>query len=519
MITIRRALLSAYHKEGLDVLARALHEVGAQVLSTGGTYRWLREREIPVTSLEEWTTLPSMFGGRVKTLHPKVHGGILFRRGDPTDEAERVREGIEPIDLVAIHLYPFHEALQRDPEDEEAAIELIDVGGPTMLRAAAKNHRSVVAVCDPKDFEEVARALRENRGGIPEPLARRLAAKVFQTTAVYDAMIARYLEGRDGPGSLPEVFVRGESRLWTLRYGENPSQRGAYYGPAAGYPGGLGKIQGKEISFNNLQDLDVAVELVAALGPEPAVAVIKHATPCGAACAGTLAGAYRLARASDAQSAFGGIVALNGTVDRACAEEIAKTFLELVAAPAFDEGARSVLAAKPNLIVLEGLSASRALASDAPLFRGLGNGILLQDPIPDRLGEEGWKVVSRRAPSAEERAALLFAWRVVRMTRSNGIVLARGAQAVGIGGGQTSRIDALMIAIHKARREGHDLRGAVMASDAFFPFPDCVEEAARTGITAILHPGGSKRDADSVAAADQASIAMVVNEARCFRHG
>lgn len=519
MIPIRRALLSAYHKEGLDLLARSLVEAGAQVLSTGGTYRWLREREIPVTSLEEWTSVSSMFGGRVKTLHPKVHGGILFRRGDPADEAERMREGVEPIDLVAIHLYPFHEALDRDPQDEEAAIELIDVGGPTMLRAAAKNHQSVAAICDPEDYGVVARALRENHGGIPEDLARRLAGKVFRTTALYDAMIARYLEARDGQEALPEFFVRGEPRLWTLRYGENPSQRGAYYGAAAGYPGGLVKLQGKEISFNNLQDLDVASELVASLGPDPAAAVIKHATPCGAACAGTLAEAYRLARASDTQSAFGGIVALNRTLDRACAEQIARTFLELVAAPAFDEDARSVLASKANLILLEGLPVSRAPQAGLPGFRSLGNGILLQDPIPDRLGEEGWKVVTRRAPTLEERSALLFAWRVARMTRSNAIVLARGQQAVGIGGGQTSRIDALTVAIHKARREGHDLRGTVMASDAFFPFPDCVEEAVAAGITAILHPGGSKRDDDSVQAADSGSIAMVVNGARCFRHG
>jgi phosphoribosylaminoimidazolecarboxamide formyltransferase/IMP cyclohydrolase len=519
MIRVRRALLSAYHKDGLDLLARALLDVGAEILSTGGTYRWLRERELPVTSLESWAGLPSMFGGRVKTLHPKVHGAILFRRGDPGDEAERAREGIEPIDLVAIHLYPFHEAVARDPNDEEAAIELIDVGGPTMLRAAAKNHRCVAAVCDPLDYEPVARALREGKGELPESLLRRLAVKVFHTTALYDAGIARHLGGREDGGGLPGLFVRGEPRLITLRYGENPSQRGAYYGPSTGFPGGLAKLQGKEISFNNLQDLEVAAELVATLGPGPAAAVIKHATPCGAACADTLLEAYRLARESDALSAFGGIVALNRPVDRACAEEIGKTFLELVAAPEFDEEARARFAAKANLVLLAGLSGERTTPAGTPVHRGLGNGILLQDPLPDRLGEGGWRVVTKRAPTEEERDALAFAWKVARMTRSNAIVLARGRQAIGIGGGQTSRIDALMIALHKARRADHDLRGAVMASDAFFPFPDCVEEAGKAGVTAIVQPGGSKRDPDSIAEADRLSIAMVVNDARAFRHG
>jgi len=521
VIQVRRALLSAYHKEGLDNLADALVKIDAEILSTGGTYRWLKEREIPVVSLEEWADLPSLFGGRVKTLHPKVHGGILFRRDDAQDEEDRRTLGIEPIDLVAVNLYPFAETIRKDPAAREAAIEMIDVGGPTMLRAAAKNHRSVAVICDPDDYGRVADALRAGDGRLDTDLLRGLAAKAFRTTGLYDAEIASYLAAGEGD-HLPELFARAEPKLMALRYGENPSQRGAYYGPATGFPGGLAKLQGKEISFNNLQDLEVAVSLVRDLGEEPAAVVIKHATPCGAAVGDSLHEAYKRALAGDSMSAFGGIVALNGTVDRGVAEELVKTFLEVVAAPAFDEEARSILRKKKNLRLLEGpdvLSSEEPTGFGAAWYRNHGNGILLQDPLPDHLGEDQWRTVTKRAPSENEKEDLLFCWRVVRSVRSNAIALARGRQAIGIGGGQTSRIDALWISIHKAKREGHDLAGSVMASDAFFPFPDCVEEASKVGVTAIIQPGGSKRDNESIEAADRLGIAMVVNDARCFRHG
>jgi phosphoribosylaminoimidazolecarboxamide formyltransferase/IMP cyclohydrolase len=521
LITIRRALLSAYEKQGLDRLAAALIGCGAEILSSGGTQRWLAERGFPVVPLEEWAQLPSMFGGRVKTLHPKVHGGILFRRDDPQDQAERESFGIEPIDLVAVHLYPFEEQVRKDPSARDAAVEMIDVGGPTMLRAAAKNHRWVAVICDPADYVRVAEQLEANQGRLEEDLLRELAAKVFRVTARYDAMIASYLQAAPAT-ELPDAFVCGEPLLWRLRYGENPSQRGAFYSSAHGFPGGLTRLQGKEISFNNLQDLEGAAMLVRDLGSDPAAVVIKHATPCGAATGSTIVDAYRRARDGDALSAFGGIVGLNRPVDRETALEIASTFLELVVAPAFDAPAREVLAAKKNLILLEGPnlleSGSSPLASPY-LYRALGEGILVQDPVPDALGESGWEVVTQRAPTLAEERALSFAWKIVRAVRSNGIVLAREGQTVGIGGGQTSRIDALWVAIHKAQRAGHDLAGSVMASDAFFPFSDCVEVAAKAGVTAIIQPGGSKRDADSVAAADAAGIAMVVNHARCFRHG
>jgi phosphoribosylaminoimidazolecarboxamide formyltransferase / IMP cyclohydrolase len=521
VIQIRTALLSAFHKEGLDALAAALVETGATILSTGGTRAWLAERGFPVVALEDWAGLPSLFGGRVKTLHPRIHGGILYRRGEPSDEEERRAHGIAPIDLVAVDLYPFEETARGSSSDREAVIEMIDIGGPAMLRSAAKNHRSVVAVCDHRDYARVADALHAGSGTIDEDLASELAAKVFRRTARYDAEIAAYLEGnRDRTRDLPDGLVRGAPLLWKLRYGENPSQRGAFYGPADGFPGGLSKLQGKEISFNNLQDLEAAVDLLRALGPGPAAVVIKHATPCGAAIAEDLLTAFRAARDGDSLSAFGGVVALNGPVDDACARELAATFLEVVAAPSFLPEGRGRLASKKNLIVLEGDAVLiPAWGGGGLAFRGLGSGILAQDRLPDSLGETGWRVASRRAPTPAEEHSLLFAWKVVRAVRSNGIVLARDGRAIGIGGGQTSRIDALWVAIQKARREGHDLEGSVMASDAFFPFPDCVEEAAKVGVTAVIQPGGSKRDGESIDAADRAGIAMVMNDARCFRHG
>lgn len=393
-----------------------------------------------------------------------------------------------------------------------------------MLRAAAKNHRWVAAICDPADYSRVADALRAGEGNLSKGLLRELAEKAFRATARYDAAVAGYLaiQGSAGKVAPGESFVRGEPLRWTLRYGENPSQRGAFYGPASGFPGGLAKIQGKEISFNNLLDLEGAALLVRDLGPEPAAAVIKHATPCGAATAERLVDAYVRARDADALSAFGGIVALNRPVDRDCASEIAKTFLEIVVAPSFEPEAREVLASKKSLILLEGESLLHESPSPTvPPFshRSLGNGILAQDPLPAALGEEEWEVVTRRAPTEGERRALRFAWKIVRAVRSNGVVLSGERQTLGIGGGQTSRIDSLMIAIHKARRAGQALEGSAMASDAFFPFPDCIEEAAGVGVTAVIEPGGSKKDSDSIEAADRLGLAMVFNHARAFRHG
>jgi len=523
VIPIRRALVSTFCKDGLESLISAIADTGGEVLSTGGTYRWILEHGFPAINLERWAGLPSMFGGRVKTLHPRVHGGILYRRGEAKDEEERKQHGIEPIDMVVVNLYPFEETVRRDPNALDAAIEMIDIGGPGMLRAAAKNHRSVAVVCDPADYVRVGEKLREGKGSLDPALLRELAVKAFRMTARYDAAVANYLGRSIAPeDELPEAFVAGESLLMRLRYGENPAQRGAFYGPPVGFPGGLRKLQGKEISFNNLQDIEVAVFLARDLGEErPAVAVIKHATPCGAATAGSILDAYRLARDGDALSAFGGIVALNRPIDAASAEEIAKTFLEVVIAPAFDAGARSAFVSKKNLVLLEG-DLSGAVGSptaSALVYRGLGDGILAQDQLPAHHGESGWTVMTRRAPTEAEARALLFAWKVVRAVRSNGVVLADERRTLGIGGGQTSRIDSLWIAIHKAGREGHPLAGSVMASDAFFPFPDCVEEAAKVGVTAVIHPGGSKRDSDSVEAADRHGMAMVLNNARAFRHG
>jgi len=519
LITVRRALLSAYHKEGLEHLASALVDVGAEILSTGGTAHWLTERGFPIQSLEARADLPSLFGGRVKTLHPKVHGGILFRRGERRDEEERRAYGIEAIDLVAIDLYPFVETVRKNPSAWDEAIEMIDIGGPAMIRSAAKNHRSVAVICDAADFDGIAKMLKANKGSLGEGQLQELAAKAFRTTGCYDAAVAAYMERKVQAPAMPESYLRGAPLLWTLRYGENPSQRAAYYGQRDGFPGGLEKLQGKEISFNNLQDLEVAVDLVSDLGAEPAAVVVKHATPCGAAIGETIEEAYRLAHASDSLSAFGGIVALNRPVTERLAESIGATFLEVVAAPSFEEAAQSLLSKKKNLRLLAGDSMLHSREWGSNPYRSLGNGILVQDYPPDRLGEDNWRIVTEREPTEEEQAALRFAWQVVRMVRSNGIVFSGPRQVYGIGGGQTSRIDAVKIGILKARREGHNLIGSVMTSDSFFPFPDCVEEAASHGVAAIIQPGGSKRDPASIEAADRHGMSMVMNDARCFRHG
>jgi phosphoribosylaminoimidazolecarboxamide formyltransferase/IMP cyclohydrolase len=492
---IQRALLSVFDKTNLLPFARALAERGVELLSTGGTHKALQAEGLPVRSVEDFTGSPEVMAGRVKTLHPRVHGGILARRG--VDEADLLRLGAAPIDLVVVNLYPFERTL-RSGADHGEIIENIDIGGPAMLRSAAKNHADVAVICDPADY---AAALEElgARGDLSLATRRRLAAKVYAHTAAYDGLIASYLSSineDDSREEYPRYWFTASELAYPLRYGENPHQSGAFYRERGAQPGALALAEslgagGKELSFNNLVDVNAALEAVREF-EEPA---------------------YRLAREADALSAFGGIVALNRPVDGAAAALLVETFLECVVAPSFDDEALALLRGKKNLRLLA--VGGEPWASPLDIKR-VGGGFVVQQR--DATGAEevrGGKVVTRRAPTAEELASLGFAWRVCKHVKSNAIVLARGQQTVGVGAGQMSRVVSVELACTKA---GELARGSVLASDAFFPFADGVEAALARGVTAIAQPGGSVRDAEVIAAADAAGAAMVFTGARHFRH-
>ena len=511
-----RALLSVSDKRGVVEFARELVALGWELVSTGGTAEALRQAGLPVIPIERVTGFPEMMDGRVKTLHPKVHGGLLARRAHPGDRAALAEHGITPIDLVAVNLYPFRETVAKPGVTFEQAIEQIDIGGPSMLRSAAKNHQDVIVVVDPDDYPVVIAGLKDMARDASSGLRKDLAAKVFAHTAAYDAAIHGYLT-KDAPG-WPERITLALDRRQELRYGENPHQAAALY--AASEPGirDLQQLHGKELSFNNLLDVDAAVAAVAPWAGSDAVAcaIIKHTTPCGIALGRSPREAYERALATDRTSAFGSVIALNGAVDRGAAEAMRDLFVEVVVAPAFADDALSVLRDKKNLRVVR-LPAGDAAGWDYKRIRG---GFLVQERSrpAQAAGEAGWKVVTRRAPTDAEWRDLRFAWAAVGVVKSNAILLARDQAAVGIGAGQMSRVDASFLAIHKARQQGHDPAGAVLASDAFFPFADGVEEAARAGVSAIIQPGGSVKDAEVVAAADQAGVAMVFTGIRQFRH-
>ena len=514
-----RALLSVSDKRGVVEFARELTTLGWELVSTGGTAETLRQAGLTVIPIERVTGFPEMMDGRVKTLHPKVHGGLLARRAHPGDRAALVQHDITPIDLVAVNLYPFRETVAKPGVTFEHAIEQIDIGGPSMLRSAAKNHQDVIVLVDPDDYPVVIAALKaaELTPGASPGLRRSLAAKVFAHTAAYDAAIHAYLT-KDAPG-WPERITLALDRRQELRYGENPHQAAALY--AASEPGirDLQQLHGKELSFNNLLDVDAAVAAVAPwAGSSGAVAcaIIKHTTPCGIALGRSPREAYERALATDRTSAFGSVIACNVAVDRGAAEAMRDLFVEVVVAPAFADDALSVLRDKKNLRVVR-LPGGDAAGWDYKRIRG---GFLVQERsrAARAADEAGWKVVTRRAPSDAEWRDLRFAWAAVGVVKSNAILLARDQAAVGIGAGQMSRVDASFLAIHKARQQGHDPAGAVLASDAFFPFADGVEEAARAGVSAIIQPGGSVKDAEVVAAADQAGVAMVFTGIRQFRH-
>lgn len=524
MIRIRRALFSAYVKDGLLPLAKEVARHGAEILSSGGTAEVLRTGGVAVTAIESWTGSPEMFGGRVKTLHPRVHGGILYRRDDAADQAQAAEHDIPAIDLVVVNLYPFGAARERGASFEDS-IELIDVGGPAMVRAAAKNHAHVVVVTLPEDYEAVRVALSEHDGAIPEALARQLAARAFAVTSAYDAAIASYLEqvaaaeSTTSSAGLPAAWRVSAPRVRSLRYGENPAQAGGLYGEGDGFPFDLEQLHGKELSYNNYLDLACGRDVVSEFGDSTFAVVIKHGIPCGAALGDDLASAYRAARDADPLSAFGGVVAMNSVVDAATAELLNETFLEAVLAPGFSPEALARLREKKNRVLLQTSLATLRARPRSVTGRFCGAGFLLQTALPDGHGESEWKITSKRSPDDRERRDLLFGWKVLKHVRSNGILFARGGRTVGIGSGQTSRIDSIESALRKARRSGHDLAGTVLVSDAFFPFRDSVDAAGEAGATAVLQPGGSLRDDETRVACDERDMALCLNDARIFSHG
>jgi len=519
MLPARRALVSVFDKTGLEELARGLVRLGIEIVSTGGTLKFLEEKGIPVTAVSGVTGFPEILDGRVKTLHPKIHAGILANRSVP-DHLETLEEhGIGRIDLVVVNLYPFRETMAGGASFAET-VEMIDVGGPAMVRAAAKNFGGVAVVVDPADYPAVVEALEAGEGVVPEPLRRRLARKAFRETAEYDAAISEWLaaqEERASPtrmGEFPETKTLTLRREMVLRYGENPHQGGAVYavegGP--GVFGGFQALQGKELSWNNLLDADAARKM-AALFAEPAVVIVKHNNPCGIGRGADLAEAYRRALATDPVSAFGSVVAVNREADGALAEALADLFVEVLLAPAFDGAARERFAAKKNLRLIEA-PLYRPLVGDVEL-RALDGGFLAQPPDAFSDDEAAWTSPTRRQPTPEERRALELAWKVVRYVKSNAIVVANGDQTVGVGAGQMSRVDSCRLAVEKAQLP---VAGCVSASDAFFPFRDGLDVLAKAGVTAVIQPGGSKRDDEVIAAADEAGMAMVFTGVRHFRH-
>jgi phosphoribosylaminoimidazolecarboxamide formyltransferase/IMP cyclohydrolase len=510
-IPVRRALISVSDKTGLIPFAQALAKAGAEILSTGGTARALRDAGLTVIDVSDHTGFPEIMDGRVKTLVPQIHGGILGRRDNREHLAQMEAHRIAPIDLVAVNLYPF-EATVAAGADAETTIENIDIGGPALIRAAAKNHDFVAVLTDPAQYDEVAAALAA--GGTDITLRRRLAGAAYARTAAYDAAIAAWFADQRQE-SFPERFTISGRRRQTLRYGENPHQNAAFYvtGDRPGVATAT-QVQGKELSYNNLNDTDAAFECVAEF-TEPTVVIVKHANPCGVASAASLAAAWDAALASDPVSAFGGIVALNRKLDAETATRIAAIFTEVIVAPDATPEAQAVLAAKKNLrLLLTGKvpnPTERALG-----FRSLAGGFLVQDRDAGRIEAADLKVVTRRAPTETELADLLFAFGVAKHVKSNAIIYARGAATVGIGAGQMSRVDSARIAAWKAGEAA--TRGSVAASDAFFPFADGLETIIAAGATAVIQPGGSVRDHEVIAAADAAGIAMVLTGMRHFRH-
>ena len=520
---IQRALISVSDKTGIVEFAKGLRELGVEILSTGGTAKRLAQNGVAVTEVGDYTGFPEMLDGRLKTLHPKIHGGILGRRDRDSHLKEMQRHGIPPIDLVAVNLYPFEETVAKPDCTLELAIENIDIGGPTMLRAAAKNYTAVTVVVDNRDYAAVLDEMRRNRGAVGRDLRYRLAVKAFEHTARYDGAIANYLGAARSDGAhedFPHTYSTQFVRAYPLRYGENPHQKAAFYvehRPAEACIATARMLQGKELSYNNIADADAALECVKSF-EEAACVIVKHANPCGVAIADSPLEAYTHAYVTDPTSAFGGIIAFNRALDAPTAKAILdRQFVEVIIAPAVNEDAKPILAAKPNVRVLEcgAWGASRPAALD---FKRVTGGLLVQGVDRAMVTEKVLKIVTQRAPTPQELSDLLFAWKVVKFVKSNAIVFCKEGRTIGVGAGQMSRVYSTRIASIKATDAGLEVRGSVMASDAFFPFRDGLDQAAEVGITAVIQPGGSMRDQEVIEAANQHGIAMVFTGMRHFRH-
>ena len=515
---ITRALISVSDKSGIVDFCRELNQLGIEILSTGGTAKTLAEHNIAVTEVSDYTGFPEMMDGRVKTLHPKVHGGILGRRG--IDDDVMAANGIKPIDMVVVNLYPFEQTIANPDCELETAIENIDIGGPTMIRAAAKNHADVAVIVNPADYASTIAELKSADNSLCHQTRFHLALKSFEHTARYDSAIATYLGAINGirfPQTLNLQFYHNQ----TLRYGENPHQNAAFYrekAPANGTIAAASQVQGKELSYNNIADADAALECVKSFNDKPTCVIVKHANPCGVAQADDLLTAYDLAYATDPTSAFGGIIAFNRELDEQTAAEIIKRqFVEVIIAPTITAAAQTVLAEKQNIRVLA-CGAGDRVNTPSLDFKRVAGGLLIQDKDLGEITAADLKIVSQRVPTAQELADLLFAWKVAKFVKSNAIVYCKNGQTIGVGAGQMSRVYSAKIAGIKAADEGLVVPGSAMASDAFFPFRDGIDAAAEAGITAIIQPGGSMRDNEVIAAADEHNIAMVFTGMRHFRH-
>jgi len=516
MFKVKRALLSVSDKHGLVEFARGLDALGIEIVSTGGTCRAIREAGIDAIEVSDKTGFPEIMDGRVKTLHPVIHGGLLGRRG--TDETVMAEHGIEPIDLLVVNLYPFEATIAKPDVTLDDAVENIDIGGPAMIRAASKNHASVAVVVDPSDYDDVLAALED--GSMTEAYRRGLASKAYAHTSVYDAAISGYLADPDQQDGLGQRFFHAGSRIATLRYGENPHQGATFYAdrsPAGDSLAAATQVQGKELSYNNIADADAALECVRQFDT-PACVIVKHANPCGVATSDAIADAYDRAYRTDPTSAFGGIIAFNRPVDGDTARSIIdRQFVEVIVAPAFEEDALAALAEKKNVRVL----ATGPAAEDVTRrfdFKKVSGGLLVQSADDGIIAADDLKVVSKKVPTDAMIDDLLFAWKVVKYVKSNAIVFCRDRMTIGVGAGQMSRVYSTRIAAIKAADEGLTVSGSVMASDAFFPFRDGIDAAAEHGIAAIIQPGGSMRDEEVVAAADEHGLAMVLTGMRHFRH-
>ncbi len=520
MAKIQRALISVSDKTGLVDFAKELDALGIEIVSTGGTARSLKDAGIPVVEISEFTGFPEILDGRVKTLHPKVHAGLLYLRGNPDHEAQAAKHDIQPIDLVVVNLYPFERTVANSNVSLHEAIENIDIGGPSMLRSAAKNHGSVTVVVDPADYGAVLHDIQEHGGNTCEMFRWKLAVKVFETTSRYDGIIAQHLHLQrmkakgEAAALLPETLTVSLTKAQDLRYGENPHQQAALYGDFFKH---FHQLHGKELSYNNILDLTAAAELVAEF-EEPTVAIIKHTNPCGVGSAATLLDAWHLAYETDKQAPFGGIIAANRPLGAALAEAVSEIFSEVIVAPDFEAKALAILQKKKNLRLIKSLQPARGGLT----LRSVTGGLLAQERDTRLVSAAEMKTVTQRHPTQEERHAILFAWRVVKHVKSNAIVFARAdgrsSRTLGVGAGQMSRVDSSKIAAWKAKEAGLDLKGSAVASDAFFPFADGVIAAAEAGATAVIQPGGSVRDAEVIAAADQRGLAMVFTGIRHFRH-